>query len=259
MLSAVAVLAIATATPTKAEPEPIVTTVTVEVPEKKEGAAKPKSSGFEDIGKFMAMFDKIFPPQPEPDPVRLNAARGVALKMWPDGTFGSLLETYATTMANTVLDMKPAELDAMFNDKKDGKAKPTSPADASLTLRDQMRRDDPHFDKRVAVITAAVKVELAKLSPLVEPQLREGLSRAMARRFTQPQLGDLNAFYQSPTGQVYARESLKMWFDSDVMRSTFNAMPAIIMQMPGAMQRVDAAMKTLPPMPKKAKPTPTKK
>lgn len=257
MLSAIAALAIATATPTKGEAPPPV--VTVPATEKKAEGAKPKSNGFEDIGKFMAMFDKIFPPQPDPEPVRLNAARGVALKMWPDGTFGSLLETYATTMANTVLDMKPSELEAMFNDKKDGKAKPVAPADTNLTLRDQMRRDDPHFDKRVEVITAALKAEFARLSPVIEPPLREGLSRAMARRFTQPQLGDLNAFYQSPTGQVYARESLKMWFDSDVMRSTFNAMPAIIMQMPGATQRVDAAMKTLPPMPKKAKPTPAKK
>ena len=251
MFIAFTALAVATTTPTKAEapanPAPAVSQKSVEP------AAKNKSSGFDDIGKFMAMFDKIFPPQPDPDPVRLNAARGVALKMWPDGTFGSLIEAYATTMANTVLDMKPAELNAMFNDKKDAKAKPVAAADANLTLREQMRRDDPHFDKRVEVITTALKAEFARLSPVIEPPLREGLSRAMARRFTQPQLADLNAFYQSPTGQVYARESLKMWFDADVMRASMNSMPALMMQLPGAMQRVDAAMKTLPPMPKKAK------
>jgi hypothetical protein len=256
MLTALAALAVATATPAKSEAAPANPMVTV--PSGKQEPAKNKSSGFEDIGKFMAMFDKIFPPQPDPEPARLAAARGVAGQMWPDGTFGGLLDSYVTTMADAVLGMKPAELELMFNDKKNGKAKPIPAADANLTLRDQLRRDDPHFDRRVAVLTEAIRAEFVRLSPVVEPQVREGLSRAMARRFSDAQLADLGAFYRTPTGQVYARESLKMWFDSDVMRASFNAMPAIVMQLPGAMQRVETAMKAVPPAPKRPKKAPAK-
>lgn len=209
-----------------------------------------------DFTKMLAVFDKIFPPQPDPDPARLAAARGVAARMWPDGTYGMLLDSFVAGMANRVLDMKPAEL-AMFEGKKgdkeaDKKPEP-SPAKnpAALTLREQLRRDDPHFDKRLEAITAALRGEFARMSPMIEPNLREGLSRSLARRFTGQQLADLNSFYQSPTGQVYARESLKMWFDSDVMRSTFNSMPTIMLQLPGAMQRVEAAAKAYPMPPRK--------
>ena len=213
--------------------------------------AAPKSKA-PDFASMMAMFDKLFPPQPDPDPVRLSAARGVAQRMWPDGTYGMLFETFGTSIANTVLDMKPAELEMMGRKHAGKDAKPAVlTADANLTLRQKMQRDDPHFDRRVGVITNALRAEFARISPLIEPSLREGLSRSMARRFTAPQLADLDSFYQTPTGQVYARESLKMWFDADLMRSMMSSMPALMMQMPGAMQRVKAAAETLPPRPKK--------
>lgn len=220
------------------------------------GDKAPSKSKAPDFAAMMSMFDKLFPPQPDPEPGRLAAARGVAQRMWPDGTYGMLFETFGTTIANTVLDMKPAELEMMSRKPAGKDTKPAAlAADADLTLRQKMRRDDPHFDRRVAVITDALRAEFARVSPLIEPPLREGLSRSMARRFTAAQLADLDGFYQTPTGQVYARESLKMWFDADLMRSTMSSMPALMMQMPGAMQRVKAAAETVPPAPKKKKGT----
>jgi len=78
------------------------------------------------------------------------------------------------------------------------------------------------------------------------------LSSALARRFTEPQLADLAAFYGSPTGKVYATESLKMWFDGDIMRSMMASLPTIFMQMPAAMQGMEEASKKCPAPPKQA-------
>lgn len=203
-----------------------------------------------DFAKMMAMFDKLFPPQPDPEPARLSAARGVSARMWPDGTYGALFDSFVGSMANTVLDLKPADL-AMLDDKKAGKATSAPATSPDPTLRDQLRRDDPHFDKRMAAITTAVRAEFARISPLIEPPLREGLSRSLARRFTEAQLAELNAFYQTPTGQVFARESMKMWLDGDVMRSTMSSLPVLMLQFPAAMQRVEAAAKSFPAPPKK--------
>jgi len=251
MLIALAAIAVL---PTTVEKPPIAPPPIVAVQATDQKTVEKKKSDAMDFKKMMAVFDKLFPPQPDPDPARLTAARGVAIHMWPDGTYGMLLDSFVGSMANTVLDLKPADL-AMFDDKKsdkDGGKKPLMAAkDPNLTLRDQLRRDDPYFDRRVAAITAALRIEFARMSPLLEPNLREGLSRALARRFTEPQLADLDAFYRSPTGQAYARESLKMWFDGDVMRSTINSMPTLILQLPGAMERVDAAAKSFPMPPKK--------
>lgn len=258
MLIALAAIA---ASPTTVEKAPATPPPIVAVETTEEKSADKKKSDDMDFTKMMAVFDKLFPPQPDPDPARLAAARGVSVRMWPDGTYGMLLDTFVGSIANTVLDLKPSDL-AMFEDKKDEKkegekegAKKPAPAakDPNLTLREQLRRGDPYFDQRVAAITAAVRAEFAHMSPLIEPNLREGLSRSLARRFTEPQLADLDAFYRTPTGQAFARESLKMWFDSDVMRSTINSMPMVILQLPGAMQRVEAAAKSFPEPPKKQK------
>ena len=206
----------------------------------------------DDFAKMMKLFDRMFPPQPDPEPARLAKARGVAIAMWPDGTYGMMFEHFATTFGNTILDMKPSDFAALEGPKKaDPKAKPKAP-EPDIALRDKLRADDPNFDKRVEVITAALREEFKRISPLIEPPLREGLSRALARHFTEPQLVDLNTFYASPTGQVYARESMKLWFDGDVARATMNSMPALVMQMPGAMERIKAANDTVP-MPAKPK------
>lgn len=260
MLIAIAALA---ATPTTVERAPVAPPPIVAVRTEEAKPGDKMKPGDMDFSKMLAIFDKLFPPQPDPEPARLAAARGVAIHMWPDGTYGMLLDSFVGSMANTVLDLKPADL-AMFDDKKDEKkdgSKKTSAAakDPNLTLRDQLRRDDPYFDKRVVAITAALRTEFARMSPMVEPNLREGLSRALARRFTEQQLADLGAFYRSPTGQAYARESLKMWFDSDIMRSTINSMPTLILQLPGAMERVEAVAKSFPMPPKKQKDAKDKK
>ncbi len=207
----------------------------------------------DDFAKMLKMFDKMFPPQPDPDPARLAAARPVALLMWPDGTYGDIFETLATSIGNTVLDMKPSDFPEPPAGKDDKDAKPKV-AKPDVSLRDQMRREDPHFDQRMKLMTAAAHAELQRLSPLIEPPLREGLSRALARRFTEPQLADIGAFYGSPTGRLYAREAIKMWMDGDIARSMMNSMPVLIMQMPGALERMKSADDSLPPPPKKAKP-----
>lgn len=247
MLVALAALAAPALTIDKAvvAPAPVAAS-SAAAPEEKASTTKTAAP---DFAKMMAMFDKLFPPQPDPEPARLAAARGVALHMWPDGIYGSLFDSLVGSMANTVLDLKPTDL-AMLDDKKDEKAKSAAPS-SNLTLRDQLRRDDPHFDKRMAAITTAVRAEFARISPLIELPLREGLSRSLARRFTEAQLADLNAFYQTPIGQVYARESMKMWLDGDVMRSTMSSLPTLMLQLPAAMQRVEAAAKSFPSPPRK--------
>jgi len=248
-------LAAAAATPSTSIDAPKVDTVV--------SVTKSDKPSIEDFTKMMKMFDKLFPPKPDPDPVRLAQARGVAQSMWPDGLYGDLTESFMISVAEVVLDMKPSDFD-MFDDKKadatgkkGAKATPKVP-EKDITLREKMRREDPYFDKRMTVITATARDELKKLSPLIEPPLREGLARSLARRYTEPQLRDLQAFFSSPTGQLYARESFKTWLDSDVMRASMNSMPALIMQMPGVVERIKAASDTLPPPPKKAKPAGSK-
>ncbi|WP_025294358.1 DUF2059 domain-containing protein [Sphingomonas sanxanigenens] len=48
------------------------------------------------------------------------------------------------------------------------------------------------------------------------PGMIAAMTRAYARRFTAPQLDEINAFFRTPTGRTYARESMKIMSDPDV-------------------------------------------
>lgn len=48
------------------------------------------------------------------------------------------------------------------------------------------------------------------------PGMMTAMTRAYARRFSAPQLDEITAFFRTPTGQIYARESTRIMSDPDV-------------------------------------------
>jgi len=50
----------------------------------------------------MAVFDKLLPPQPDPDPARLALARMSAAAMWPEGAYGNMMTSFAGGMVDNV-------------------------------------------------------------------------------------------------------------------------------------------------------------
>lgn len=206
------------------------------------GEAKNKAP---DIGEVLKIFDKMFPAQPEPDPARLAIAQQSAKGLLPDGTYGQMMTGLLDTVATRVLGMSEAD----FGGAKDRKGKPAS----TETLRESILKDDPHFDERLAVIRRVVTEEMGKLSAILEPRMRDGLARSMARRFDARQLGDLNAFLATDSGKAFGQQSMAMWVDPDVMRSIVGAMPDLITAMPAIATRIDKETAHLP-KPKKNKP-----
>lgn len=201
--------------------------------------AKKKSDDF-DMAKMMAMFDNIFPAGPEPAPARLALARNTAAGMLPNGTYAALFDEAMSGLVERVLSIKPADLGV--------KAK----AGSATSLRDQMIKEDPHFEERMKITRKVIGEELVKISAVMEPKLRDGLARSIARRFDEKQLGDINAFLGTDSGRAFAGQAMRMWVDPDVMRSMMQVMPHMISAMPGAMLRLEAETKHLP-KPKKAK------
>ena len=207
---------------------------TKEAPE----AAKKKADDF-DMAKMMAMFDKIFPAQPDPEPARLALAQKTASGVLPNGTYAALFDEMMGGMVDKVLAINPADFGA--------KATGATPA----TLRQQIARDDPHFDERMRIMRRVVGEELVKISAVMEPKLRDGLARSIARRFDERQLKDINAFLATDSGRAFAGQTMRMWVDPDVMRSMMQSMPHMISAMPGAMIRLEMETAHLPKPKKK--------
>lgn len=208
-------------------------------PAAKKPAPAAKKPDF-DMAQMMAVFDKIFPAQPDPLPQRLALARTTAQGLFPDGTYARMM----SGMMHGVVDRVMGLSDADF-----GKA--GTKGEASLTLKQKLAKDDPYFDQRMAITERVIGEELAKIATIIEPRLREGLARSMARKFDDKQLADINAFLATDSGRAYGRQSMSMWVDPDVLRSMMTSFPEVMKAMPEAMKRVETETAQLP-KPKKA-------
>ena len=195
---------------------------------------------------MFAFFDKLFPPQPDPDPARLALARTSVAAMWPDGAYGKMMTGFMGGIFDRVMQLKKSDL-ASLNPKASKTNASATMKD--LSLHDQAAAKDPHFDERMAAMREVAGDEFGKISAIVDPRIREGLARSMARRFDARQLGDINAFYATPSGRALASQSMQLWVDPDMMRSLFSAMPEMMKLMPDIMQKVKAANDRFPKPP----------
>lgn len=199
-----------------------------------------------DVGQMMAIFDKIFPAQPEPPAPRLALSRTAVQSLFPDGTYARMMGGMMHGIADRVMGMTAADLGAR-PDK--GRAADT------MTLKEKLAKDDPAFDERMRIMEQVIGEEFAKMAAIVEPRMRDGLARSMARRFDEKQLADLNAFLATDSGKAFGSQSMAMYVDPDVMRAMIGSFPEMMKAMPDAMKRVEAATAHLPkPKTDKAKP-----
>lgn len=191
-----------------------------------------------DISQMMAVFDKIFPAQPEPAPARLALARTTVNGLLPDGTYARMMDG----MMHGVIDRAMGLTEADFA-KGESKAKP---ATATTTLGQKLAKDDPYFDERMKITERVMTEEMGKVAAIIEPHIRDGLAHSIARRFDEKQLADINAFLATDSGKAFGSQSMAMWVDPDVLRSVMSSFPEIMKAMPDAMKRVETETARLP-------------
>lgn len=201
-----------------------------------------------DLSQLTAMFDRLFPAQPDPPPQRLALSRTAVNGLFPEGTYARLM----TTLMNTMIDrfMGLSEADFAMGGKKG------APPDMT-TMRQQMAKDDTYFDERMRIIQRVLTDEFAKFAAIIEPRIREGLARSMARRFDEKQLADINGFLATDSGRAFGSQSMAMWLDTDVMRAAMQSMPDMMTAMPQVMKRIETETAHLPKPKPKPKPATT--
>ena len=215
-------------------------------PPAKEATAKAAPS-FE---QMLAVIDKLFPPQPEPDAARLALARTSVQAMWPDGAYGKMMTGFMGGMFDRMMQLKASDLPAI-----PGKApKDAAAKDKAVSVKEAIAGKDPYFDRRMAAMRGVMDEEVGKISAIIDPRMRDGLARAMARRFDARQLGDINAFFAKPSGHALASQYMQLWLDPDTIRSMFSSMPGMMKLMPEMMQKFKAANEQFPEPPKEKKP-----
>lgn len=164
------------------------------------------------------------------DPARLALAEKTVAVLVPQGVYMRLMQ-----------QQFPAMMDAML-------------ANMETVVpggRDKARAADPAFEERMRIMTRVMGEEMGPLMSRMEPSLRTGMARALARRFDPQQLTDFNIFFATPSGKAFGEQFISLFADPEIMGEMMKMMPMMMQEMPGIMKKVEAATAHLP---KPAKP-----
>ncbi|WP_313434069.1 DUF2059 domain-containing protein [Novosphingobium sp.] len=179
---------------------------------------------------------------PVTDPARIAAARQTVDYVFPLGTYARLMNGTLDKMMDSIMDstmklpLKQLAGLSGVNTEKLGEA----------SMEEIMQIYDPAFKQRMQISTRTMMNEMIPLMTQVEPDIREGLTQAYAGRYTTAQLGELNAFFATPTGKAYAADSYLVMMAPEVMAKMQGFVPKLMEQMPAIAEKVKAASATLP-------------
>ena len=178
-------------------------------------------------------------------PAQLEAAKLVVAKVFPDGTYKKMMGESFSKMMDGMMDsmgqLPMRSIAAMGNLSEDQLAEL-----GDTPLAEVMTIYDPHFRERMQIGTRAMMDSMTDLMGSMEPRVRAGLGRAYARRFSAQQLGELNAFFSTPTGGTYAAESMSLYMDPEVMTEMTAMMPELMAKMPDFIKAMETSTASLP-------------
>jgi hypothetical protein len=198
--------------------------------------------------KFLDILAKIFGGEdkgPPIAPAQLIKAEKIVGKLMPDGTLGKMMGGMIQRIALPIIEMMPDMSNYEIMNK--------SGVDESAVenLDEKQRKEitalfDPTRKGRGQLMMDTMMPLFTKTMNIMEVPMRTGLSRAYARKFSAEQLTQINGFFATPTGSVYASESYALQADPEVMRAMFQAFPVMIEQFKASGPDLDKAMAKLP-------------
>ena len=212
-----------------------------EDPEHSESAMSPG-----DLDEFAGMMAGLFQTEPltEEQNTRLPAAQAVVGEMMPDGFYGEMMAGMMDKMLRPMLTMF-SQPEFVLG------ARLTVDAEAIEALEEAEQAEltamlDPAYQARGDAMVAVLTSRMGGMFTAMEGPMREGLSKAYAVRFDDAQLADIAAFFATPTGGEYARESMALFADPQVMQASMQALPAMMSGFGDIESAMREAMTALP-------------
>lgn len=182
------------------------------------------------------------------DPARLKAAKSAVDYLFPLGTYERMMKgTMDQLMDQMMMGMGNMRMGDLAG--AGGVARGDMPDDfGDKTLAEISREADPNFDERMKISTKVMMDEMIDIMITMEPAVREALTNIYARKFTAPQLTEMNNFFATETGGVFARDYMMVFVDPEMMQSMMTMVPEMMQAMPDIMKKVEEATAHLPPI-----------
>lgn len=193
----------------------------------------------EAMGELAAMMTGIFQAEPltAEQEARLPAAQSVVGAMMPEGFYGEMMGDMMDKMIRPMMSMFSTP-DFILGTRLAADEETLGELDETQKV-ELLEMLDPAYDRRTDVIVEVMTESMGGIFDTLEPPMREGLSKAYAVRFDDDQLADIGAFFATPTGGTYARESMALFADPQVMQAMMQALP----QMMGSFGNLETVMK----------------
>tara|TARA_B100000678_G_scaffold121540_1_gene101709 strand:- start:734 stop:1708 length:975 start_codon:yes stop_codon:yes gene_type:complete len=191
-----------------------------------------------------ALLSTMFQPDPltEEAELRLPQAEAVAGALVPEGVYGRMMS-----------DMMGSFTEPLFEMAKMGGGMSADElslytglyGDEAYALTAEERSEltaifDPVHEERATAGMTKITTVVAEVFDIIEPGMREGLSKAYAARFTDSELAEINAFFATPTGAKYAAQSLPVQADKHVIAGMMKSVPALIERMPQVIEALES-------------------
>ena len=151
--------------------------------------------------------------------------------------------------ARTLLDviMPPTKRDGMI----DGMLKGMMANLSQLMVNSPKLKAAYEGDSRAGTIFQRyfVRQQQSSVAMLKEnfPGMVDAMARAYARRFTTAQMGELRAFFETPTGRLYIDQAATIASDPDVANWQRDLMAKSMVRIPADVDAMMAEIKALPP------------
>ena len=182
-----------------------------------------------EMDEAMAFVEKLFDTShlPPIDPARLELSRTTTAALIPSGSVEKMIDNMYGRMFSTFMEEVGGTSDLMLSIKTGVET------DKIAALDDKTKEQvadifDPQRKAREGQINKIIRPLISEALADLEPPMREGLAKAYARKFSGEQLGEVNAFFATPTGKLYANESLALQADPEVMLATIKAVPPLV-------------------------------
>lgn len=200
----------------------------------------------EQIEQFAGMMAGVFQTEPltAEQAARLPAAESVVGQMMPDGFYGEMMGGMVDKMMRPMMAMVAQPSFILGTRLEMDQDTIDALGEAEQVELAQML--DPAYDLRVEAIIGVMTDKMGGMFSAMEGPMRDGLSRAYAVRFDEAQLADIDGFFQTPTGSLYARESMALFGDPQVMQATMKALPAMMSGFGNFEGAIVEAMSALP-------------
>jgi hypothetical protein len=174
-----------------------------------------------------------------PTPERLAAAARVIDRLWPEGSYARYLGASMQPMMDMVTD--PTRLASLFRGAPGMKDNKLTRTTAHYAGRPNPRQAE--MNAEVERFVAIVEEELTPVLAAAEPGIRSALTASFARRYTDAQLAELDAFFATPTGALYAEQSRTMMSEREVIDAQIAMFPDLMERFPAIMRRLTAEMR----------------